>query len=87
MKKVILTLVLALGLSSFANAQCGENSTYIQASCVSGCYSVYTMSGNLEADITPRKPTAAQSDAIRNDLNDRCSTFSGRATIDEPGIV
>lgn len=54
MKKVILTLVLAFGMTSLANAQCGENSTYIEASCVSGCYSVYTMSGNLEADITPQ---------------------------------
>ncbi len=87
MKKVILTLVLALGLSSFANAQCGENSTYIQASCVSGCYSVYTMSGNMESDITPRKPTLSQATEIEADLNRRCSTFSGRATIDEPGTV
>lgn len=87
MNKLFFTMILALGITSFTNAQCGEDSTYIQASCVSGCYSVYTMTGNLESDVTPRKPTPAQANAIRNDLNDRCSTFTGRATITQPGVI
>lgn len=87
MKKVFLTLIMAFGITTLVNAQCGENSTYIEASCISGCYSIYTMSGDLTIDSQPRKPTLAQATAIEADLNRRCSTFSGRATISEPGTI
>ncbi|WP_299129212.1 hypothetical protein [uncultured Winogradskyella sp.] len=65
---------------------CPSNSTYISASCVSGCYSVYTNNGTIW-DFIGKKPTTDQENAIRDDLNRRCSTFGGQASIDEPGNI
>lgn len=78
---------MVLGFSALASAQCSANSTFIQASCVRGCYSLYTMTGILENDVILRRPTQAQSKAIRNDLNQRWATLPGRASIDQPGVI
>ncbi|PRP66821.1 hypothetical protein BST86_06745 [Nonlabens agnitus] len=65
---------------------CPDNSTFIFAGCgASGCYSVRYHVGLYTSP--PYKPTPEQADAIAEDLNRRCASFSESPFIDEPGSI
>lgn len=83
MKKNILALGFSVGIALTSLAQdCPANSTFIQASCVSGCYQII-----VHPSLSPVKPTLSQALAIKEDLNRRCSTFNGAMNIDQPGTI
>ncbi len=83
MKKTILALSFSAGMTLVGLAQdCPSNSTFIQASCVSGCYQII-----VHPSLSPVKPTLSQALAIKEDLDRRCSAFNGAMNIDQPGTI
>jgi hypothetical protein len=87
MKKLLFTCLFGMALALKTSAQntpgdCPSITTFIQASCTSGSYQVI-----IHPSLSPVKPTTAQALAIKEDLEDRCSTPSGQYHINEPGFI